>query len=150
MADPDLKQKLIEHLSQPIDKYGEYPCLDDANLTPAERDKLTNMDIMVRTLIQKAGRGDLKTITEIIDRIWGKAQQHITAEVQHTTYVDFLGEIAENDPTALMDAEFSVEVEERPQDLPVIPSPISSIRGSSIVEKDVAEDLGLFYKDEDE
>jgi len=46
--------------------------------------KMPFQDAIIRKLLQKANKGEIKAITEILDRIEGKAKQELTMNVEQT------------------------------------------------------------------
>jgi len=46
--------------------------------------KMTFQDSIIRKLLQKANKGEIKAITEILDRVEGKAKQELTMNVEQT------------------------------------------------------------------
>ncbi len=49
-----------------------------------EKVKMQFQDAIIRKLLQKASKGEIKAITEIFDRIEGKAKQELTMNVEQT------------------------------------------------------------------
>ena len=95
-----IRDLLVSELDQPLDPNADYPFLDD--MPQAERDSLTKGSLFVKVLLGKALRGDNKSIGEVLDRMYGKAPQHITQDVSVQSYTGFLEGLAE-----LPDAEFT-------------------------------------------
>ncbi len=49
-----------------------------------EKVKMQFQDAIIRKLLQKASKGEIKAITEIFDRIEGKAKQELSMNVEQT------------------------------------------------------------------
>lgn len=103
-------QELLEDLmSKPLPDHASYSCLDELDITPAQRRDLTYDDVFWVQLIQKSLHGDMKAIQEILDRRFGKAPQHITQDVRTYSYADFLDTI-EVDESKTIDVEIPPQV----------------------------------------
>lgn len=136
-----IRELLLAELDQPLDPDVDYPFLDD--VPQAERDLLTKGGLFVKVLLGKALRGDSKSIQEVLDRMYGKAPQHITQDVSVKSYTGFLEGLA-----ALPDAEFTQveDEEEEVVQLPILPSstPVDIFEGVEIPEEDTPfKDFGL-------
>lgn len=93
-ADGKVAREYIEELmSQPISRVKEQKLLDELKIPFEQQEGLTYNEIFWRKLLQKALNGDMKAMTEIIDRRYGKAPQHILTETRTLTYVKFLDDI---------------------------------------------------------
>jgi len=116
----------------------DFPCLDGLRLTPKERMALTYEDVFWHAALSRACHGDLKAISEVMDRRFGKSPQHIVNENHNYSYVNFLEECAKQDKeeTTLIDIEPETKTE--------VHGGISDEGGSSGVHSDVMSDLGLF------
>lgn len=127
-----LRDLLLGELETGIPSDADFPILD--NMSPDEKAKLTKGDLFIKVLMNKALTGDSKSIQEILDRLYGKAPQHITQDVNVNSYTNFLEELA-----LLPDAEF--EAVEETTTLP--PPPPEEVE--VIVEEtpDIMEDFGL-------
>jgi hypothetical protein len=131
-----IKDLLEKELGQKIDPNGDYPILD--GMSSVDRENLTMGDLFIKQLVRKAICGDNKASTEILDRIYGKSPQHITQNVNVTSYQNFLEDLA-----LLPDAEFTVmEDEEEDEIKPEEPTELPSDDGASSDAK-LLEDFGL-------
>lgn len=100
-----IKELLEKELSLRIDPEGDYPALDNELLTQEERASLTKWDIFVKQLVGKAMRGDAKAQQEVLDRLYGKAPQHITQDVNVNSYTHFLEGLARLEEPEIVEVE---------------------------------------------
>ena len=49
-----------------------------------QKTRITFQESIIRKLLQKANKGEIKAITEILDRVEGKAKQELTMNVEQT------------------------------------------------------------------
>ncbi|MEE9528826.1 MAG: hypothetical protein V3V88_02105 [Dehalococcoidia bacterium] len=121
-----IKEILEEQMAKPIGPYADFGCLDDTQLTDQQKAALTGDEVFAMNLINRSLNGDMKATTEILDRRYGKASQHIVQEVKMVTYHDFLDNL----------------VEEEQEDLSQITIDVTPVDGGS-AEVDLMNDLGL-------
>ena len=89
-----IKDILEEMLGQKIGRYANFPCLEDMELSPSEKANLTYDEVFAMNLMTKSLMGDMKATTELLDRVYGKAQQNISLEAKVVTYDNFLEDLA--------------------------------------------------------
>jgi len=123
-----IKQILEDLMGGKIGKFASFPCLEDTELSAREKADLTYDEVFAMNLINKSLNGDMKASTEIMDRRYGKAQQHIIQETTNVTYHTFLDSL--------------VEQQAKPDALPQVTIDVTPVDGGS-TEVDIMKDLGL-------
>lgn len=124
-----ISELLEKELSSRVASHEDYPILD--NLSLEEREGLTKWDVFIKGLVAKALRGEGKAQTELLDRLFGKAPQHITSEVNIKNYHTFLSDLADLDD---------------PQPKKKLPKPkpkVIDVVAEPIEKKDLLDDFGL-------
>ena len=124
-----IKDILEEMLGQKIGRYANFPCLEDMELSPSEKANLTYDEVFAMNLMTKSLMGDMKATTELLDRVYGKAQQNISLEAKVVTYDNFLEDLAIKEGLVI--------------DLPQTPEQSGPADGGS-AGTDLLEDLGLY------
>ncbi len=86
------KEQLLSILAEPIGELAatDYPCVENLDMTAADKAKMTHGEVFYRQMVGKALRGDMKAMQEVLDRVYGKAQQHITQDININSYETFL------------------------------------------------------------
>jgi hypothetical protein len=95
------KDALEKVLSLNVPAAEDYPFLMEMELPAGVLNNLTLDDVFWLKLVHRSLHGDMKAMQEVLDRRYGKAQQHIVQEVHNYTYSDFLTEIAASDPSLI-------------------------------------------------
>jgi len=91
------REFLEELMSQQVNLDGDTEFLEDLNIPEENREGLTYNEVLWTRLLHKALGGDMKAIQEVLDRRFGKAQQHILNENLNYNYTDLLKDIREAD-----------------------------------------------------
>lgn len=134
------KEALDKVLSLKVPAIEDYPFLLEMDLPPEVIRGLTLDEVFWLQLVHRSLHGDMKAMQEVLDRRYGKAQQHIVQENHNYTYTDFLDKIAaeERQMLEVHDVE-PVVIEDSPQvDEPDAP-------GTGVPSgDDVLRDLGFF------
>lgn len=129
-----IKEILEDLMALKVGRNADFACLEEMELTPFQRENLTFDEVFAMNLLNKALHGDMKATTEIMDRRYGKSQQHIISEVKVVSYHDFLGNLHEEDEND--------NILDSAQNLPQIMTDITPVDGGS-AEVDLMNDLGL-------
>lgn len=143
MAKKRTPQESLEKLLKlKVPELTQYPFLMEMNLPDEITKDLTLDDVFWLQLVHKSLYGDSKAMQEVLDRRFGKAQQHIVQENHNFTYLDFLDKIAEEERQLLTDSEPVVVIDAEHSDLPQVEETTSPETGVSSGD-DVLRDLGL-------
>lgn len=140
-----IKEILEDLMATKVGRNAEFNCLEDMELTALQRENLTFDEVFAMNLLNKALHGDMKASTEIMDRRYGKAQQHIIQEIKSVTYHDFLDNLHKEDENDnILGAENSTRniTPNIILDVPQIMTDITPVDGGS-AEADLMNDLGL-------
>lgn len=128
-----IKQILEDLMASKVGRNAEYACLEDIELSPQQRSELTFDEVFAMNLINRALNGDMKASTEIMDRRYGKAQQHIVQEIKAVTYHTFLEDLAQKEQNGNISTD---------ETFPQITIDITPVDGGS-AEADLMSDLGI-------
>ena len=90
------REYLEELMAQVIDPEAGHYLLDSLNIPEERREGITYDEALWTRLLHKALGGDMKAITEVLDRRYGKSPQHIVQENHNMNYVGWL-ESLDND-----------------------------------------------------
>lgn len=133
-ARSNVKLVLDAIMHEKIGPDADFNCLEDADLTSEQKANLTYEEVFAMNLIYNALKGDMKASGEVLDRLYGKAQQHIVQETK-ITYDTWLQDLAQDEPQVI-DAEIT---DTRPQ----VGEKSLLVDGGSAYDDDILEDLGL-------
>ena len=132
-----IKALLEKELSEHISPHDSYAVLDNSDLTSSQREALTKGEVLIKQIVAKGMHGDNKAITEILDRLYGKAPQHITQDHNIKSYHNFLEDLASLPDAEIVDAEI-IEQKQLPKVSPKPPSTDGVSTDSSLL-----DDFGL-------